>query len=166
MKPTPEEIAALASQIASVEDKLQSLEWEIEEIGQPAAHELQHRLDSLKIEEKALKRNIEEALGMDDPGEARMAKIEALLAYIQREEASVEREAEFLHQSPPTSAEFAAQAGSRLVDLCLRALKRVVGDHHPLGMSVFVNHSPQLLAERYGTGGANPAADKSESSGT
>jgi hypothetical protein len=28
----------------------------------------------------------------------------------------------------------------------------VVGGHHPLGMSVFVNHSPQLLEERYGVG--------------
>lgn len=162
MKPTPEDIAALASQIASVEAKLLSLEWEIEEIGQPAAHELQRRLDSLKIEENALKRNIEEALGMDDPGEARMARIEALLAYIQREEASVERDADFLHQSPPTSAEFAAQAGSRLVDLCLRALKRVVGDHHPLGMSVFVNHSPKVLAERYGVGDKDSAAKTPE----
>jgi hypothetical protein len=86
-----------------------------------------------------------------------MAKIEALLAYIRSEESAVEREAEFLHQSPPTSAEFAAQAGSRLVELCLRALKRIVGDHHPLGMSVFVNHSPQLLAERYGLDDSEPA---------
>jgi len=159
MKPTPEEIAALANQIASVEAKLQNLELEIEEIGQPAAHELQRRLDSLKIEENALKRNLEEALDMDDPGEARMAKIEALLAYIQGEETAVEREAEFLHQSAPTSAEIAAQAGSRLVELCLRALKRVVGDHHPLGTSVFVNHSPQLLAERYGIDATNPAPE-------
>jgi chromosome segregation ATPase len=153
MKPTPVEIAALAKQIAEAEAKLQNLEWEIEEIGQPAAHELQRRLDALKIEEHALKRNLEEALGMEEPGDARMAKIEALLAYIQSEEAAVEREAEFLHQSPPTSAEIATQVGSRLIDLCLRALKRVVGDHHPLGMSVFVNHSPQLLDERYGLGG-------------
>jgi chromosome segregation ATPase len=152
MKPTPEAIAALANQIAEAEAKLQNLEWEIEEIGQPAAHELQRRLDALKIEEHALKRNLEEALGMEEPGDARMAKIEALLAYIQSEEAAVEREAEFLHQSPPTSAEIATQAGSRIMDLCLRALKRVVGDHHPLGTSVFVNHSPQLLAERYGVG--------------
>ena len=64
--------------------------------------------------------------------------------------AAVERETGFLHQSPPTSAEFAAQAGTRMVDMCLRALKRVVGKHHPLGMSVFVNHSPDLLEERYG----------------
>jgi hypothetical protein len=87
-----------------------------------------------------------------------MAKIQALLAYIQREEAAVEHEAEFLHQSPMTSSELAAQAGSRLVDLCLRAIRRVFGDHHPLGMSVFVNHSPQLLAERYGLDDAGPQA--------
>jgi chromosome segregation ATPase len=159
MKPTPEAIAALATQIAGAEARLQNLEWEIEEIGQPAAHELQRRLDALKIEESALKRNLEEALGMEEPGDARMAKIEALLAYIQSEESAVEREAEFLHQSPPTSAEIATQVGTRLVDLCLRALKRVVGDHHPLGMSVFVNHSPQLLEERYGTRGKQPDAD-------
>lgn len=156
MKPTPEEIASLAKQIAQAEAKLQNLEWEIEEIGQPAAHELQRRLDALKIEEHALKRNMEEALGMEEPGDARMAKIEALLSYIQSEEAAVEREAEFLHQSPPTSAEIATQVGSRFMDLCLRALKRVVGDHHPLGSSVFVNHSPQLLEERYGLGGKKP----------
>ncbi|MCU0778709.1 MAG: hypothetical protein MUF86_13740 [Akkermansiaceae bacterium] len=156
MKPTPEAIAALAAQIAGAEARLQNLEWEIEEIGQPAAHELQRRLDALKIEEAALKRNLEEALGMEEPGDARMARIEALLAYIQGEETAVEREAEFLHQSPPTSAEIATQVGSRLVDLCLRALKRVVGDHHPLGMSVFVNHSPQLLEERYGQLGGKP----------
>jgi chromosome segregation ATPase len=152
MKPTSEETAALARKIAEAEERLQNLEWEIEEIGQPAAHELKRRLDALKVEESALKRNLTEALGMEDPGDVRMAKIEALLHYIQREESAVEREAEFLHQSPPTSAEVAAQAGSHLVGLCLRAIKRVVGEHHPLGMSVFVNHSPQLLHERYGIG--------------
>lgn len=157
MKPAPEEIAALAKQIAEVEAALQKLEWEIEGIGQPAAQELQHRLDALKIEEHALQRNLNEALGMEEPGETRMAKIEALLVWIREEEAAVERETEFLHQSPPTSAELAAQAGNRILDLCLRALKRVVGDHHPLGMSVFVNHSPDLLAERYGVGAAENA---------
>lgn len=157
MKPTPEETAALARKIAEVEERLQNLEWEIEEIGQPAAHELKRRLDALKIEETALKRNLTEALGTQDPGDARMAKIEALLEYIQREEAAVEHEAEFLHQSCPTSAEVATQAGARLVALCLRAIKRVVGGHHPLGMSVFVNHSPQLLHERYGIGGDEQA---------
>jgi chromosome segregation ATPase len=150
MKPNPEEIAALARQIAEAEDKLQKLEWEIEEIGEPAANELQRRLDALKIEEHALKRNLGEALGMEEPEDTRMEKIEALLAYIQTEQAAVKREAEFLQQAAPTSTEIVTQAGSRLMDLFLRALNRVFGDRHPLGESVFVNHSPQLLAERYG----------------
>ena len=150
MKATPETMSALAREIARAEAKLQKLEWEIEEIGQPAAYELKRRLDALKIEENALKRNLSEALGMGEPDAIRMEKIEALLRYIQSEEASVEHDAEFLHQSGHTTAEFAAQAGSLLVDLCVRAMKRVVGDHHPLGMSVFVNHSRENLKSLYG----------------
>lgn len=150
MKPTPEEAAGLATKIAEAEERLQILEEEIEKIGQPAAHELLRRLEALKIEEAALKRNLKEALGMDDPGDKRMARIETLLEYIQREENAVGQEAEFLHQSPPTSSELAAQTGSKLVEMCRRAIRRVLGDHHPLGMSVFVNHSPQSLEERYG----------------
>jgi FtsZ-binding cell division protein ZapB len=157
MKPTPESISLLAKKIAESEAKLQSLEWEIEEIGQPAAHELKRRVDALKIEEAALQRNLSEALGMEEPDAVRMAKIEALLAYIQREESSVEHDAAFLHQSGHTTAEFAAQAGGRLVELCLRALKRVLGNHRPLGQSVFVNHSHELLASRYGLAEAEPA---------
>ena len=150
MKPTPDEIATLAHKIAESESRLQKLEWEIEEIGQPAAHELKRRLDALRIEESALKRNLTETLGMDEPDDRRMAKIDALIRHIESEEASVENDAEFLHQSAPTSAEIAAQAGNQLVKLCLRAIKRVIGDRHPLGESVFVNHSHRLLAERYG----------------
>ena len=158
MKPTPESIALFAEKIAESEAALQKLEWEIEEIGQPAAHDLKRRLDALKIEESALKRNLAEALGMNDPDSSRMEKIEALLAHIQREEASVEHAAAFLHQSGHTSAEFAAQAGTRLIELCLKALKRVLGEHRPLGMSVFVNHSHETLANRYGL--AEAAADE------
>jgi FtsZ-binding cell division protein ZapB len=158
MKPTPESISLLAQKIAESEAKLQSLEWEIEEIGQPAAHELKRRVDALKIEEAALQRNLSEALGMEEPDSVRMAKIEALLAYIQREESSVAHDAAFLHQSGHTTAEFAAQAGGRLVELCLRALKRVLGNHRPLGQSVFVNHSHELLASRYGLAEADPAS--------
>lgn len=150
MKATHETMSALAREIARAEAKLQKLEWEIEEIGQPAAHELKRRLDALRIEENALKRNLSEALGMGEPDSVRMEKVEALLRYIQSEEASVEHDAEFLHQSGHTTAEFAAQAGALLVDLCVRAMKRVVGDHHPLGMSVFVNRSPESLAAQYG----------------
>lgn len=152
MKPNAENLSELTRLIAGSEAKLEKLEWEIEEIGQPAAHDLKRRLDALKIEEHALKRNLAEALGMENPEPARMEKVEALLHYIQSEEASVEHAANFLHQSGHTSAEFAAQAGTRLLDLCLRGLKRVVGNHHPLGMSVFVNHSRENLQSLYGVG--------------
>lgn len=160
MKPNAETLSELTRQIAESEAKLEKLEWEIEEIGQPAAHDLKRRLDSLKIEEHALKRNLAETLGMENPGPERMEKVEALLHYIQSEEASVEHAAKFLHQSGHTSAEFAAQAGTHLLDLCLRGLKRVVGNHHPLGMSVFVNHSNENLESLYSRG---PATDGEQS---
>lgn len=152
MKPTPEELSALAGKVAQSEAALQKLEWEIEEIGQPAAHELSRRLEALRIEEKALNRNLAELLGMEDVSGRRMEKVEALLAYIRREEASIEHDADFLHQSGHTSAEWAAKAGSLLVDLCVKGLKRVVGNHHPLGMSVFVNHNRENLETFYGLG--------------
>lgn len=145
MKLPPENLSGLARMIAESEAELQRLCWEIEEIGRPAAHELQRRLDALRIEENALKRNLTELLDMADPNSDRLEKVIALLRHIQSEENSVAHDADFLHQSPPSSAEFAARAGAGLVDLCLRGIKRVIGDHHPLGMSVFVNHSREDL---------------------
>lgn len=150
MNPNDENIAALAREIAESEVKLQMLEAEIEEIGQPAAHDLKRRLEALKVEENALKRNLAEALDIEGPDSARMEKVKSLLHYIESEEAAVAHDADFLYQAAPTSSEMAAKAGIHLLDLCLRALKRVVGDHHPLGMSVFVNHSRENLKSLYG----------------
>jgi chromosome segregation ATPase len=166
MNPNAENLSDLARGIAESEAKLQQLEWEIEEIGQPAAHDLKRRLDALKIEEHALKRNLAEALDLENPGPAKMEKAEALLRYIQSEETSVAHAADFLHQSGHTSAEFAAQAGTRIVDLCLGALKRVVGDRHPLGMSVFVNHSSENLRNLYGLDEAKTGDPKAASDHT
>ena len=44
----------LAEKIAEMELKLEALEREIAEIGQPAANDLKKRFDALRIEEKAL----------------------------------------------------------------------------------------------------------------
>lgn len=139
-----------AEKIAIVDAKLEKLEKEIQEIGQPAGQELFRRLEMLKIEEKALKRNFEESRLRGEPGSVRMEKIEALLHHIEREEASMEHDAEFLHASAPSSMAFAVEAGARVVDLYRRAFRRVMGDHHPLGSSVFVNHTHDNLTSEFG----------------
>jgi hypothetical protein len=150
MKFDPENPSPLATKILEAETKLNKLEQEIAEIGQPAGHELRRRLEILKIEEKALKRNFDESQLRGEPDSVRMEKIEALLRHIEREEASVEHDADFLHQAAPSSMAFAVQAGVQVADLLGRGMKRVIGDHHPLGESVFVNHSHDNLAAEYG----------------
>jgi hypothetical protein len=140
----------LAEKIAEMEPKLEALEREITEIGQPAANELKKRFDALRIEERALKRNFEESMSRGEPDSVRLAKVEALLRYMQREESSVEHEAHFLHQAAPSSVTIAAQAVSGMIDLYRRAIHRVLGDSHPLGQSVFVNQSTDDLAAEYG----------------
>ncbi len=140
----------LAEKIAEMELKLEALEREIAEIGQPAANDLKKRFDALRIEEKALKRNFEESTGRGEPDTVRLEKVEALLRYMQREESSVEHEAHFLHQAAPSSVTLAAQAVSGMIDLYRRAIHRVLGDSHPLGQSVFVNQSHDDLAAEYG----------------
>ena len=150
MKIDPERPSPLAAKILEAEAKLENLEQEIAEIGLPAGQELRRRLEMLKIEEKALKRNFEEAQLCGDPGSVRMGRIEALLRHIEREESSVEHDAGFLHQAAPSSMTVAVQTSAHLVDLVGRGVKRVLGDHHPLGESVFVNHSHDSLTKNYG----------------
>ncbi len=150
MKLTPEELSRLASKIAETEAKLEHLSQEIAEIGQPAGADLQRRLDALNIEERALKRNIDELLAGDDASVGRVEKIESLLRHIESEEASLLHEADFLHQAAPSSVIIIAEAGARLVDLVKRAVHRVVGDRHPLGSSVFVNHTHDELVAFHG----------------
>ena len=150
MKSTPENPSLLAEKILEAEAKLENLEQAVGEIGQPAGHELRRRLEVLRIEETALKRNFEESRRRGEPDAVRMEKIEALLRHIEAEEASVGHEADFLHQSAPSSVTLAVEAGSHLVDLLQHGMKRVIGGHHPLGESVFVNHSHATLASQYG----------------
>jgi hypothetical protein len=140
---------SLDEEIAETEAKLEYLKEEIAEIGEPAAHALSDRLKALEIEENALKRNITEMRVRGKPDAERMRKAKALLDHIEREEEALEHEADFLHQSPPSSVQLAFEAGNRLYHLGSRGIKRVLGDHHPLGRSVFVNHTTETLKEQY-----------------
>ena len=150
MESTHEILPLLARKIAEAETKLENLELEIAEIGLPAATELRRRLEVLKIEDKALKRNFEESISRGEPDSVRMEKIEALLGHIEREESSVKHAVDFLHQSAPSSMTVIAETGAHVVDLLKRGVKQVMGDHRPLGSSVFVNHSHKNLVDFHG----------------
>lgn len=163
MNTNPELTTKLAGKIAEMELKLAALEQEIAEIGPPAANDLQKRFDALRIEEKALKRNFEESTSRGEPDLVRLEKVETLLRHMEREEASVEHEAHFLHQAAPSSVILAAQAASGLIDLYRRAIKHVLGEHHPLGASVFVNHTHETLTAEYGLDNPPAAAEGPES---
>lgn len=137
--------ASLADEIKSTETKIYELAEEIAEIGGPAAHRLRERLHALIVEEAALKRNAAE----EHLTPARRAQIERLLHHIEKEEDELAHDADFLHQSPPSSVSVAAEAGARLYRLAARGLKRILHGHHPLGESVFVNHTYEELVDNY-----------------
>ncbi len=140
----------LEEKIAIADARLEKLEQEIMEIGMPAGQELLRRLEALKIEERALKRNFEESRLRGEPDSVRMEKIEALLHHIEEEEASVEEDADFLHQAAPSSMTLAIEASARMLDLYQKGLHRVLGDSHPLGSSVFVNQTHDSLTSEHG----------------
>lgn len=137
------------SKIEAIEEGFERLEAVIERIGMPAASSLKKRVDALRIEEKALKRNLREMNEGTHGADGQLGKFEALLRHIEREESSVEHEAEFLRQGPPSTVVAAAEAGAKVIDALGRGVKRVVGN--PVSESmVFVNHSHDTLVERYG----------------
>lgn len=140
----------LAGKIEEAEFKLDTIERAIEEIGMPAATDLKRRLETLKIEERALKRNFEESIQRGEPDSVRMEKVEKLLELIEEEEFSVAHEADFLQQAAPSSMWVVAETGAYVIDFLKRGVKRVIGDHRPLGSSVFVNHSHENLVESHG----------------
>jgi chromosome segregation ATPase len=140
----------LEEKIAKADAKLEKLETEIQEIGQPAGRELLRRLELLKVEEKALKRNFEELRLRGEPDSVRLEKIEILLQHIEMGGASVKEDADFLQQAAPSSMTLAVEAGAKMVDLYRKGLSLVLGDHHPLGSSVFVNHSHDHLSSEFG----------------
>jgi hypothetical protein len=141
---------SLEAKIAIAKEKLETLESEIQQIGLPAGQDLLKRLEMLKIEARALMRNFEESLQRGEPDSVRLEKMEILLSHIEDEESSVESDAEFLNQSAPSSMTVAVEAGARMVDIYRKALRRILGDSHPLGESVFVNHSHENLTSDYG----------------
>ncbi len=140
----------LEAKIAIVDSKIETLEMEVQQIGLPAGQDLLKRLEMLKIEARALKRNFEESRQMGEPDSVRMEKIEALLSHVEDEESSVGNDAEFLIQAAPSSVTVAVETAARMVDIYLRGLKKVLGDARPLGKSVFVNHSHDNLTMDYG----------------
>jgi chromosome segregation ATPase len=146
--PDQADLTSIANEIARAETKLQELESEIQEIGQPAAEDLQKRLSALRTEEHALKRNLHELIGKEgaDDGK-RLDSIRKLLDHIRNEQKSLSKDAGFLNQANLTSPELAMRAGSKIADLVTRGLKRVVGDHQLLGESAFVNHTHEELSD-------------------
>ena len=132
MKTKPENCEELAGEIEASERKLEELEQEMNEIGEPACCELRHRLEGLKVEERALKRNFAEAKGEKAHNKERMRKVVKLLHHIESEENSIGQEVHFLHQAAPTTLEYAFKGGASVLDLGVRGLKTIIGDHQLL----------------------------------
>jgi hypothetical protein len=143
----------LALGILKAEAKLSLLKQEIDEIGLPAGRALQLRLEALEIEDHALNRNFKEAQLLAFPDGAKLLKIERLLHHIECEEQAIEQDAQFLQQAAPSSITLAVQTGAQVVEMMSRGMKRILGTHHPLGESVFVNHSHANLTDEYGLAG-------------
>lgn len=165
MNASPESLAELAAAVARTEEKLQELEKEVQSVGEPAGSDLRKRVEALRVEEAALKRNLHEAFGTGEVDEKRMAKIEALLEHIESEERHIHHETDFRDRAVPNSSEIIVKMGDRSVKLVLGAIKRLLGDHHPLGTSVFVNHTHETLARRYGVSATDdvPADERKHS---
>ena len=148
MTANTDQAALLAEEIAHTEEKLEELEREIVEIGEPAAHSLRQRVEALKVEEQALQRNFAEAQSADLPDPERMKKVESLLHHIEREESSVQHEADFLHLGAPSSVSLAFKGGAHLYDMGARGLKRILRNRRPW-RSPFVNRSYKTLAAKF-----------------
>ncbi len=146
MRPNPE----LAHRIAESDAKLTLLEDGLAKINDPAGDRLRERLKALKIEEKALKRNFNEASGDCPDHQERIERVKRLLAQVQQEEASIEHEKAFLEQASPSTVILAAEAGSRAARKVGSKVRRIIGNRHPLGWSVFVNHTHDDLVARHG----------------
>lgn len=139
---------SVAEKIAYVEARLKVLEYRVARIGRPAGNRLFERLEALKVEDRALRRNFTEAQGKPDP--ERLARLEALIQHIEREELSVEHEAAFLADSPPSMVTTAAETGARVASVLVKGLHKALHGHHPFGTSIFVNHTHDNLVRYHG----------------
>lgn len=149
MNTEPESTDRLAEKIEASDKKLHALAEELAEIGEPATHDLQHRLDAIEVEEHALKRNFAEMRQSGTQDEDKARKVETLLHHIEAEEDALQHEADFLHQGSPSTLEFAYRIGSRVFDLGATGVKKIMGDHHLLWHSPFVNTTIEGLASRF-----------------
>lgn len=141
---------SLKVKIEDAERKIAELEEALEAVGHPADLELRKRLEQIKIEELALQRNYQELLQHPSNEQERLKKIMTLLEHVEKEEASVEHEAAFLGQAVPSSVIVAAAAANRVLDVLGNAFSKLLGGKRPLGESVFVNHSHDVLVDQYG----------------
>jgi len=158
MNSKPGSLDTLEERILEVENHFGVLQQEIEEIGLPAGLDLQRRLEELKIEEQAVRRDIIGYLLDPEPDPIKVKNIERLLQRIADEESSVQDDADFLNQAAPSSVSLAVEAGAHLVGLYRRVLGRLLREHHPLGQSVFVNQTHDDLAARFGIDDVNESA--------
>ena len=149
MSHQPDSKGRLAEKIDATEKKLQALHVEVESIGEPASSDLQHRLEAIDVEEHALQRNFAELQEGKATDEKKLRKIEALLHHIEAEEANLHHEAEFLNQGAPSTLDLAYRIGSRCFDLGANGVKKIIGDHHILWHSPFVNTTIESLSSRF-----------------
>lgn len=136
----------LAARIAELDARLGELEKQVAAIGDPANQELRARLEALKIQEHALKRNFAESQALGEPDSLRLARLDALFAHIEQEETSMEDDAHFLNNTNPSSVTVAAEGAAKMLHLWQRAIHKVVGDSHPFGASAFVNHTHEEIS--------------------
>jgi len=148
----------IEEKIREIENDFGVLQDEIQEIGLPAAQDLQRRLEDLKASEQAVRRELVEYLLDPNPNPGKVRNIECLLRQIAEEESSVKDDADFLNQAAPSSVSLAVEAGAHLIDLYRRGLGRLFHDRHPLGQSVFVNQTHDDLATRFRIDGSGDSA--------
>lgn len=128
MSSNPEITVGLARKIEATDIKIQTLDKDLESIGELATHSLQHRLAALKVEEHALQRNFAELQRNPFPEREKVRKVESLLHHIESEEEAIEHEAAFLSQGNLTTLELAYRFGSRFYDRIIARMKKTVSN--------------------------------------